>query len=122
MLHIQHQPIHQKDYTPPDYLIEKVDVTFDLDPELTRVLSRLTIRANPGHGATRKPLILDGEALTLVSLKLDGVELPPCRYFVEEGRLTVSEVPDAFSLQVETEIKPRENTELSGLYISGPML
>jgi aminopeptidase N len=122
MLHIQHQPIHQKDYTPPDYLIEKVELTFDLDPDLTRVVSQLSIRSNPGHGALRKPLVLDGEALTLVSLKLDGVELDPSRYFVEEERLTISEVPDAFSLEVVTEICPRENSELSGLYISGPML
>ena len=118
----QHPTIHQKDYTPPDYLIESVDLSFDLDPELTQVVSRLAVRSNHDRSGAARPLVLDGEELTLVSLKLDDAELSPERYQILEGRLTISDVPEAFLLEVTTRISPKKNTELSGLYASGPML
>lgn len=122
MSHSHHQTIHQKDYTVPDYLVETVDLSFDLDPELTRVVSRLGIRSNHDRGNSPRPLVLDGEELTLVSLKLDGSPLDPGRYRIEEGRLTIDEVPERFELEVVTEINPKANSALSGLYASGPML
>ena len=118
----QHQTIHQKDYAAPDYLVETVELSFDLDPELTQVASRLAIRCNHDRGNAPRPLVLDGEELTLVSLKLDGAELPAGRYRVEEGRLTIPDPPESFLLEVTTRINPKENTALSGLYASGPML
>ena len=122
MPHCQHQTIHQKDYTVPDYLVETVELTFDLDPELTQVVSRLAIRGNHDRSAGPRPLVLDGEELTLVSLKLDGAEVPPGRYRVEEGRLSLSDPPENFLLEVTTKISPKANSALSGLYASGPML
>ena len=117
-----HPTIHQKDYTPPDYLVETVDLCFDLDPELTRVVSRLSVRANHDQAEGARPLVLDGEELTLVSLKLDGVELPPERYRVEGERLAIQKPPESFVLEVTTQISPAGNSALSGLYASGPML
>jgi len=122
MLHTQHLTIHQKDYTAPDYLVETVELTFDLDPELTQAVSRLAIRCNHDRGDAPRPLVLDGEELTLVSLKLDGAELDPSRYQVEEGRLSIAAPPASFLLEVTTNITPKANTALSGLYASGPML
>jgi aminopeptidase N len=117
-----HPTIHQKDYTPPDYLIETVELTFDLKPELTRVVSRLSVRVNHDRSLGARPLVLDGEELTLVSIKLDGEELPSERYRVSGERLAISELPETFTLEVTTEISPQGNTALSGLYVSGPML
>ena len=118
----QHRTIHQRDYAPPDYLIETVDLTFDLDPETTRVDSRLSIRSNHDRSGGARPLVLDGEELTLVALKLDGVELSEARYLIEDGRLSISDPPESFLLEVITRISPQQNTALSGLYASGPML
>ncbi|HEY5513816.1 MAG TPA: aminopeptidase N [Geomonas sp.] len=118
----QHPTIHQKDYIPPDYLIESVELSFDLKPELTRVGSRLSVRANHDRSQGARPLVLDGEDLTLISIKLDGEELPSERYRVSGTQLAISEPPEAFTLEVTTEISPQENTALSGLYASGPML
>jgi len=122
MSECQHPTIHQKDYTPPDYLIETVELTFDLKPELTRVVSKLSVRAN--HDRTRgvRPLLLDGEELELVSLTLNGEEIPAQRYQLSEQRLAISEPPESFTLEVTTELSPQANTALSGLYASGPML
>ena len=117
-----HPTIHQKDYTPPDYLIETVELSFDLKPELTRVVSKLTVRANHDRGQGARPLVLDGEELKLVSIKLNGEEIPPSRLQVSEERLAISGPPESFILEVITEIIPQANTALSGLYASGPML
>ena len=117
-----HPTIHQKDYTPPDYLIETVELCFDLKPELTRVVSRLSVRANYDRSAGVRPLVLDGEELRLVSLKLNGEEIPATRYQLTEERLALPGPPESFTLEVTTEISPQANTALSGLYASGPML
>jgi aminopeptidase N len=118
----QHQTIHQKDYTAPDYLIEKVELVFDLDPELTRVVSRLSIRANHDRLAGARPLVLDGDELKLVSLKLDGAELPQDGYLVGENKLSIPQFPAVATLEIVTEISPAANSALSGLYASGPMM
>jgi aminopeptidase N len=117
-----HPTIHQKDYTPPDYLIETVELSFDLEPEKTRVVSKLTVRANHDRTQGSRPLVLDGEELKLVSIKLNGEEIPPSRLQMSEERLTISGPPESFVLEVTTEINPQANTALSGLYASGPML
>ncbi len=114
-----HRTIHRADYTPPDYLVDTVDLKFEIGAKTTRVSSKLSIRAN-GDVAGR-PLVLDGHSFELKGIQLDGVELPATLYTVEPERLVIPEVPAAFTLEVETELKPRENTPLEGLYRSGPM-
>ena len=54
------------DYRPPAFLVDTVDLTFELDEADTRVSSRLAVRRNPA-GDPGAPLRLDGEALDLVS-------------------------------------------------------
>ncbi|MBV8335799.1 MAG: aminopeptidase N, partial [Alphaproteobacteria bacterium] len=114
------QPVRLTDYRPPAFVIDTVDLAFDLGAEDTRVKSRLTIRRNPEAGERSAALNLDGEELELVSLALDGVPLGANRYQLSpEGGLILADVPDAFTLDVETRIKPQNNTALSGLYVSG---
>ncbi|MGK7754324.1 MULTISPECIES: aminopeptidase N [unclassified Roseovarius] len=110
------QPIYLADYTPPAHLVDHVSLTFRLDPEKTRVLSRISFRPNPdGSGG---PLRLDGEQLTLVSARIDGDEVTP---EVTSRGLTVP-APDApFTFEAEVEIAPAGNTALEGLYMSNGM-
>ncbi|WP_224958493.1 aminopeptidase N [Geomonas subterranea] len=122
MSHCQHQTIHQKDYKVPDYLIDTVELAFDLDPEDTRVVSRLAVRSNHDRGEGVRPLVLDGEELTLLSLKLDGAELEEGAYRVDENSLVLAAPPREFLLEIETRVHPKKNSTLSGLYASGPML
>ena len=35
--------VYRKDYQPPAYWIDTVDLTFDLDPAKTRVLNKMTL-------------------------------------------------------------------------------
>ena len=107
--------IHRKDYRPPDYLIDAIDLTFDLDEATTRVTSHLTLRRN--HDGNR-PLILDGVDLRLISLRVNGEILDDDSYQVNDESLTLPDLPTAFTLDIETEIKPQDNTSLEGLYKS----
>ncbi|HJZ16919.1 MAG TPA: aminopeptidase N, partial [Stellaceae bacterium] len=114
------RPVRLDEYRPPDFLIDTVDLVFELGDSDTRVKSHLRIRRNPESSEHSTALQLDGEELALVSLALDGEPLDPNRYELpaEEG-LILADVPDAFSLDVEARISPASNTALSGLYMSG---
>jgi aminopeptidase N len=114
------QPVRLKDYRPSAFVIDTVDLTFELDEAQTTVKSRLSIRRNPAVADPAAPLELDGDALELVSLAIDGERLGANRYrLTSEGGLVIDGVPEAFTLDVETRINPQNNTALSGLYVSG---
>ncbi|WP_158047365.1 aminopeptidase N [Skermanella pratensis] len=110
------QAIHLKDYAPPPYLIDTVDLAFDLGEEVTRVRSALALRANPDAASPAGALVLDGQDMRLVSVALDGRTLDPSEYSFGPESLTIPDPPESFSLEVVTELKPQENTSLSGLY------
>src|SRR5215469_14350646 len=98
------QPVRLADYQPTAYLIDTVDLVFELGAEDTRVKSRLGLRRNPAVAER-------GAALQLVSLALDGEPLGANRYQLEpEGGLILGDVPDVFTLDVETRIAPQSNT------------
>src|ERR1700728_1859545 len=106
-------------YKAPEFLIETVDLVFELGEVETWVKSRLSVRRNPASSEKTGVLTLDGEALELVSVALDGEKLGPNRYQLSEEALILGDLPDAFTLDIETRIAPQNNTELSGLYKSG---
>ncbi len=105
--------IRLADYQPPDFHISTVSLDFALDPEATRVTAKLIITRNGNH---KKPLVLAGEKLKLISLALDGKT--PVHIVDSEG-LTIENVPDAFTLESVCEISPASNTALEGLYRAG---
>ena len=112
-----HQTINLKDYTPSPWLIEDVFLDVYLTPQNTKVKSRLTISPNPD--GKNGPLVLDGEALELTGLALDGVALAQGEYEIDDATLTISAPPERpFILEIETSCNPDANTELSGLYRS----
>ncbi len=116
------QTIHLKDYKPVPYLIDSVDLDFRLEPEATEVRSRLSMRPNPASSEARAPLVLDGEKIELLSVRLDGRLLDSADYAVSSSSLTITMVPQAaFTLEIVNRCNPTANTELSGLYMSNGM-
>jgi aminopeptidase N len=109
-------PIRLEDYRPPAFLVDEVDLTFQLDPSSTRVKSRLTIRRNGDHA---EPLKLDGVRLKPVGFAIDERPLDRSEFELTPEHLIVHEVPDAFVLETECSIDPEGNTFLEGLYMSG---
>ena len=69
------KPVLLAEYQPPAFLVDSVALGFVLDEHATRVTARLTLRRNPA-APPGAPLHLDGEALTLVRLALDGAGPP----------------------------------------------
>ena len=118
MTQLQPKAIRREDYRPPDYRIETVDLEFDLAPAATRVKSKLKVRAAQDRAEGAKPLVLDGDELKLVAVAIDGKPLAAADYALDEKSLTIARPPEAFTLEIETEIKPEANTKLSGLYRS----
>ena len=108
-------PIHLRDYREPDFLIDTVDLRFELGEEGAHVGSKLRLRRN--HEGSR-PLVLDGRGLELIGVTLDGRSLGPSEYVVSPDRLLISQVPDRFELEIRTLVHPKENTSLEGLYKS----
>lgn len=106
------------DYTPPAFLVDEVELHFDLGKQATRVRSALRIKRNAAHDAQNAPLKLDGRAMRLVSVSLNGEKLGDNRYSIDDKSLTIADVPDEFLLETEVETSPEKNTELSGLYMS----
>ena len=111
------QPIRLKDYRPPDWLVETVSLDVSLDPSKTKVRATLALRPNPKSVAA--PLVLDGDGLSLVSLRLDGATLLADSYVATPDNLTIPQPPNGpFKLEIETLVDPSANTQLSGLYRS----
>jgi aminopeptidase N len=108
------------DYQPPAYLVEEVELTFELDKSNTLVTSRLVMRRNPASSGG--DCLLDGDNLNLLSIKLNGEALAGNAYERTEKSLHIPHVPDAFELEIQTEIHPDQNTALEGLYHSGRLL
>ncbi|MEE4254278.1 MAG: aminopeptidase N, partial [Desulfuromusa sp.] len=107
-----------KNYKTPAYLVEQVDLTFDLYDSATRVSSVLHMSLNPDRGGVLEPLRLDGEQLELLEVKLDGQVLAANKYCQSEVNLQIHEVPAEFTLEIKTEIDPLNNTALEGLYLT----
>lgn len=110
------QTIFRKDYTPPSYLVDTVELGFDLDPARTVVASRLTLRRNPA--AATRGIELHGEDIELVALRLNGKLLGKRDYTLANNLLTIRSAPDDVVLEIETLCAPDKNTTLSGLYVS----
>jgi aminopeptidase N len=112
------RPIHLKDYHPPDWLIDTVELDISLDAGATRVRAKL--RLKPNGTRTPAPLVLDGEDIVLRALALDGEELPKESYVATPERLTIAQPPNGpFELEIETLVDPAANTQLMGLYRAG---
>lgn len=110
------RPILLSEYQPPAFLIDQVALDIALDPTATRVHARLEMRPN---GKGKGPLVLNGEKLTLLEVRINGEVLSSNAYNVDDEYLTIADVPEGpFTLETVTHCAPIENTALTGLYLS----
>ncbi|HEY8571635.1 aminopeptidase N [Phenylobacterium sp.] len=110
------QAIRLADYRPPAYLVDEVQLTFDLQPNTTRVRAKLAVRRNGEHA---EPLRFNGERLKPVTVAIDGRALDEAERSIDGEYLTIPNPPAAFTLETEVEIDPENNKALEGLYMSG---
>eukprot|EP00201_Polytomella_parva_P017564 CAMPEP_0175071488 /NCGR_PEP_ID=MMETSP0052_2-20121109/19273_1 /TAXON_ID=51329 ORGANISM="Polytomella parva, Strain SAG 63-3" /NCGR_SAMPLE_ID=MMETSP0052_2 /ASSEMBLY_ACC=CAM_ASM_000194 /LENGTH=948 /DNA_ID=CAMNT_0016338669 /DNA_START=224 /DNA_END=3070 /DNA_ORIENTATION=- len=120
---IPHEPTlkYRKDYKQPSTWVSSVDLTFNLGEDVTIVTNRSHFRPNyPEDIAEVPPVKLDGRKdAKLVSIRVNGTDLPSDTYKLTERDLTLLKLPRGeFDLEVVTEIKPQDNSLLEGLYKS----
>ncbi|AWK14724.1 aminopeptidase N [Candidatus Fukatsuia symbiotica] len=106
---------YRHDYQTPDYSITEIDLDFVLDAQKATVTAiskiiRLT--------KEKTPLILDGENLVLLEVRVDGQPWP----YQQNDQLILENLPASFTLTIVNEINPTTNTALEGLYLSGETL
>ena len=109
--------VRRLDYSPPDHLVDRIDLRFELDPQRTVVTAALSVRRREG-AAPGAPLRLDGEALELLSAEIDGAPVPAARLHATPDGLSIDAPPETFTLVTRVAIAPASNTELMGLYVS----
>ena len=109
--------VYLKDYRPTDFIIETVELVFELGEELTSVESRIRLKRRPG-AAIDAALEFSGDSLQFSGLALDGKPVLPERYECTSDHLTVYDLPaeEDFTLTIKTRINPTANTQLLGLY------
>jgi aminopeptidase N len=109
-----HNPtIQRRDYQPPNFEVLEVEIGFDLGLETTTVATRLHLKRR-SSGA----LHLDGTALKLLFVALDGKRLAARNYRLHDDGLDIEALPEQCVLDIAVEISPQANTTLSGLYVS----
>ncbi len=113
--------IRLSEYTPPQFTIEKVSLTFELAVDHTEVEAELVVaRLGNGNG----PLVLDGApdadgSGQLLSISVDGQPLAESAYALDEASLTIHQPRDRFTLLTRRRLTPGKNKSLEGLYASG---
>ncbi len=117
----QPQTIYLKDYAPPAFLVEHVELDVDIRADHALVAAKLQLRRNPKAADQpafdpKAPLALDGEELELISVSIGGTLLRDNTYSLDPERLVIPDVPDAFTLETVSRIVPQQNTKLEGLY------
>eukprot|EP00249_Psilotum_nudum_P020552 c27754_g1_i1 orf=837-3506(-) len=110
--------IFLKDYRQPNYLFETVNLNFILGENETIVDAEIAV--HQVVEGTHSPLVLDGQDLELVYIKVNGEYLKADCYTLTPSRLKLLNPPAAsFKLEIRTKIYPQRNTSLEGLYKTG---
>jgi len=109
------QIIHLKDYQTPLYKVERVNLTFKLNPHETLVTAKVVYQRQ-NQDATS--LHLDGEHLTLLDIAMNGTRMNAQDYRCHEHGLEIFTPPKNFELTIMTRINPKDNKALEGLYQS----
>ncbi|WP_345987428.1 aminopeptidase N [Sulfurimonas sp. HSL1-2] len=112
----QPKTIYLKEYEAPAYQILTAELTFEIFEEHTLVINRMTVKR---RGDVPVPLLLDGDDLKLLCVKVDDVKIPDEAYSRDAEALTIFDPGAEATVQVVTKIYPDQNTALEGLYRSG---
>ena len=114
----KHETKYLKDYRPPAYWIDSIDLQFDLYDEEVIVTSFMKIQRNNEQAGEHTPLILDCKEPDIFHVVAGDMVLLPGEYEVGETYFKLNRVPEVFTLEIKNRLKPHKNTSLEGLYKS----
>ena len=112
--------ILRADYRAPAWRLPHIGLVFELGAERTVVEAELRLEPDPAQRSA--PLVLDGEGLEILDLKLDGRRLGADDFHYDGHRLSLPGAQRACTLLCRVAIEPAANTALEGLYTSGELL
>ncbi|NOX32324.1 MAG: aminopeptidase N [Deltaproteobacteria bacterium] len=117
-----HETIYLKDYKKAQFIVDEVDLTFDIREDQTKVTSILKIHKNLDIAGEKTSLVFDKGDFKIASVIANGMLLLPGEYEAKNEYFKIARTPDTFDLEIITILKPWENTSLEGLYQSGNIL
>lgn len=100
------------DYQPPTHAVENLSLTFELDPQHTKVTARFMLTAQ-GDASS---VMLDGVELTLNSVHVNGKM--HTNYRLHDAGLELFGLGERAEIEIVNTISPGTNTSLEGLYLS----
>ncbi|SEA21195.1 aminopeptidase N [Alkalimonas amylolytica] len=103
------------DYQPPDFAIDRTDLTFELDVDKTVVTAVLELRRLDPQVSE---LCLDGQQLQLLSLHYNDSLMADDQFDCRGHQLRLKVSENNFRLTIKTQINPQANTALEGLYFA----
>ena len=110
---------YRADYTAPNYLVDTVEMGFDLHPTATRIATRSTIRHRKGAPRT---LSWAGDStkggVVLDFIAINGKRLNKKEYSLKNDTLSIPNMPATAVVDIATTVNPTANTTLMGLYAS----
>jgi len=114
--------IYLKDYTPPPFVVDQADLTFEIKEDQTRIISNLKIKKNKAVADKNTPLVFDMGKFEITSVIAGGMVLMPHEYEAHDGFFKIAKTPDEFELEITNFLRPHENISLEGLYKSGTII
>lgn len=108
------EKIYLKDYQPPVFTVETVNLTIQLFSDYAKVMSKLLM-----HRQHSGDLVLFGRELQLQEIQLNGkILIENQDYQQDNEKLTIFNAPDKCEIDSIVHIIPQTNTSLEGLYQS----
>ncbi len=106
------------DYRQLDFKIRKINMKFDIGVDETYVTTELHIKYNK-----QKQIFFNGQNLNLLQIRLNKKALKVQKdYVVTDDGLFLLNAPKEFWLKTKVSIRPKDNKDLQGLYVSGDVL
>ncbi len=112
----ENKTIYLKDYKEPDFFVKETNLEFDLYDNETIVTSILKIEHNTN--SSDLDLTLYGKNLKLIEMRINDSLLNEYIHEFQDEILIIKNVPNSFTLKTITQIDPKNNTSLEGLYQS----
>ena len=82
--------IYLKDYTPPAFIVDSIDLTFDIREDETMVTSKLNVRRNMDRADQNTALVFDKGGYEILSVIAAGLVLSPGEYGMENESFTLA--------------------------------
>ena len=109
--------IRRADYQPPCFALDSTQLDIAIFQDHARVTATLCVRR-----LADGPLLLNGEGLQLLHLKIDGRPAGPEDFQQLSDGLLLTQLGQTAEIEVASRCDPWNNKALEGLYASGPML